>query len=135
MKKYITGSLLLSLTPLLLQGCMSNTGRDAKPQSLTETHKDNAFEKKLSVLKKKNPEQDAKRAIGQGNRTFLVKAGRGLNIPGVSAAQYEQVKRVCGLNYADGFGDVIYGEKHRQYYSAFVEYATRYNTVILTACR
>lgn len=135
MKNKITNLLLLSIILFTLQACMSNTDKTSGSQGSVGTNKDSAFDQKLSALKNKNPERDARAAIANGNKKFIAKAGRGFNVPGIAAADYEQVKGACGLNYADGFGDVIYGEKHREYYGAFLEYAKRYNTAILKACR
>jgi hypothetical protein len=101
----------------------------------TKQSKDEQFIQKLAALKQKDPVQDAQRAIAKGNKKFIVKAGRGLIIPGIDANQYSMLKTKCGLDYKQGLGDVLYGEHHRRYYSALFAYAKTYNQTMLNACK
>jgi len=131
--------LLLSLLPLILQGCISNADKVNKGNTNKVTSskemKDQAFIQKLADLQQRDPVFDAQQAITKGDRRFIAKAGRGLNIPSISPATYSQVKGNCGLRYENGFGDVLYGANHRRYYSTFVNYAGQYNLTILRNCR
>ena len=141
MSKIIRNVLVLSLLPLVLQGCISNADKEIKANTTnnnvtsSKEIKDQAFIQKLADLKRRSPVSDAQQAIANGDKRFIAKAGRGLNIPSISPSTYAQVKHGCGLRYENGFGDVLYGENHRRYYSAFVNYAEQYNLTILRTCR
>ncbi len=139
MKSIIKNLLVMGLFALTLQGCLSNADKANKGNTNNATSskemKDQAYIQKLADLKRRSPVADAQQAIDSGDKRFIAKAGRGLNIPSISSATYSQVKSRCGLRYENGFGDVLYGENHRRYYSAFVNYAEQYNLTILRACQ
>ena len=140
----IRNLLLLSILPLTLQSCISNADKASSTDnnkgstntgsSSTKETKDQAFIQKLADLQQRNPINDAQQAIANGDKRFIAKAGRGLNIPSISSTTYSSVKGRCGLRYEYGFGDVLYGENHSRYYGAFIRYAGLYNTTILSAC-
>jgi hypothetical protein len=137
-KNYI----VLGMVLLIQQGCMSNSDKkDSVSQGSINTvsrpkhSKDHEFIQKLANLKQRNPVDDAQRAIADGNKKFIAKAGRGLNIPGIDANTYLLLKGQCGLRYEQDFGDQLYGKYHRRYYSAFIAYAKRYNQAMLSACQ
>lgn len=144
MKITLKKVLLVSILPVLLQGCISNADKAANTGNNTgntntgsssKEAKDQAFVQKLVDLQQRNPINDAQKAITSGDKRFIAKAGRGLNIPNIDPTTYSSVKRHCGLRYEYGFGDVLYGANHRRYYSAFMQYAGQYNSTILAACR
>ena len=139
MKISIKKILLVSILPLLLQGCLSTTDKKKEVNINTANHsiqaKDEAFIQKLADLQQRNAINDAQQALANGDKRFIAKAGRGLNIPNISPATYSSVKERCGLRYENGFGDMLYGENHRRYYRAFIHYAEQYNATILAACR
>lgn len=139
---------LLLAIPLGLQACMSNSESNshkmtnntpAKNTSSTTSqpkeNKDDMFVKKLADLLMKDPVVDANIAIAKGDTRLIAKAGRGLNVPGFSAAEAAVLKPKCGLRYEDGFGDMLYGENHQRYYKALIEYARQYNVTIKPACQ
>jgi hypothetical protein len=96
--------------------------------------KDQQFIQKLVELKQRDPVKDAQQAIAKGTLQLIAKAGRGLSIPGVDVSKYPELKQKCGMRYQDGFGDLLYGQHHRRYYSALYAYAEKYNKVILQTC-
>ena len=138
-KNYVA---LMGIVLITQQGCMSNSDKkDSGSQGSINTvspprqSKDHEFIQKLADLKQRSPVDDAQRAIASGDKKFIAKAGRGLNIPGIDANSYPMLESQCGLRYERGFGDQLYGQHHRRFYSAFVAYAERYNQTMLSACR
>lgn len=127
---------------LLLSACMPTKDKEevrvkGKMNEVphTKQSKDEQFIQELADLKQKKPVQDAQQAIANGNKKLIAKAGRGLTIPGIDVNQYPILKAKCGLEYKQGFGDVLYGEHHRRYYNALFSYAKVYNQTMLNACR
>jgi hypothetical protein len=138
-KNYIA---LMGIVLITQQGCMSNGDKkDSATQGGINTvssprlSKDHEFIQKLADLNQRNPVDDAQQAIASGDKKFIAKAGRGLNIPSIDANTYSMLKGQCGLRYERGFGDQLYGQHHRRFYSAFVAYAERYNQTMLSACQ
>jgi len=134
-----------SIILVTLQGCLSNNtssnySHDNKQQgvysvvSAPPQTKDQQFIQKLAELKQQDPVKDAQQAISNGTFKLIARAGRGLNIPGVDASKYSELKQKCGVRYQKGSGDLLYGKHHRRYHSALHEYAEKYNKVILQAC-
>ena len=132
---------LIGIVLITQQGCMSNSDKKDTDSGGINTvspprqSKDHEFIQKLADLNQRNPVDDAQQAIASGDKKFIAKAGRGLNIPGVDANTYSMLKGQCGLRYERGFGDQLYGQHHRRFYSAFVIYAEKYNQTILSACQ
>lgn len=109
--------------------------KEEKNQTLTAQQlKDQEFIQKLVTLQTKQPSEDAQQFIATGDKRFIAKAGRGINIPGIDDKTYQSIKHQCSLRYVDGFGDLLYGKNHRRYYDAIVDYAKAYNAVILKTC-
>lgn len=149
MKKNITHLLVgSSIILMTLQGCLSNNNASNHSSHGSHNHqhgvysvvsdppqtKDQQFIQKLAKLKQRDPVKDAQHAISKGRFKLIVKAGRGLNIPGVDPSKYSELKQKCGVRRQDGYGDVLYGKHHRRYFSALHEYAEKYNKEILKVC-
>ncbi|MCK5918534.1 MAG: hypothetical protein KAG34_08915 [Cocleimonas sp.] len=138
-KNYIA---LMGVVLITQQGCMANGDKKEtdfqggiNTVSPPKQSKDHEFIQKLADLNQRNPVADAQQAIASGDKKFIAKAGRGLNIPSIDVNTYSMLKGQCGLRYERGFGDQLYGQYHRRFYSAFVAYAERYNQTMLSACQ
>jgi hypothetical protein len=141
-----------SITLVTLQGCLSNNNpshpshpsdhgnhshsnqQGAHSVVSSQQTKDQQFIQKLVELKQRYPIKDAQQALAKGTLQLIAKGGRGLNVPGVDASKYPQLKQKCGVRYQDDFADLLYGKHHRRYHSALHDYAEKYNKVILQAC-
>lgn len=97
--------------------------------------KEQYFAEQLPLLQARNPETDALAAIAKGERYFLCNAGRGSTVPGIAAEVFAQVGQHCPTRCLDGVTDALYGENHRRYLTAALDYSARWNQVMLEACR
>ncbi|QLQ30290.1 MAG: hypothetical protein HZT40_00140 [Candidatus Thiothrix singaporensis] len=99
------------------------------------TGKDQHFAEQLPILQARNPEAEARSAIQRGERYFLCGAGRGNTLPGVEAEVSTQMRNKCPVRCLDGVTDALYGENHRRYLTAALDYSARWNKAMLEACR
>lgn len=93
------------------------------------------FAEQLPLLQARNPEADARAAIARGERYFLCNAGRGTTVPGIAPQVFAQVRNNCPTQCLDGVTDALYGENHRRYLTAALDYSAKWNQVMLEACR
>lgn len=93
------------------------------------------FAEQLPLLQARNPEADARAAIAKGEHYFLCNAGRGTTVPGIAPQVFAQVRNNCPTQCLDGVTDALYGENHRRYLTAALDYSARWNRVMLEACR
>jgi len=85
--------------------------------------------------KSNSAENDAKNAIEHNDLRLLGFAGRGTIIPGVDYSQVQDYSDKCGVRFFDEFADVIKEREQLEQMKRAKEYAGKYNTVILTACK
>ena len=144
MKLSSTVGFLFSI--FLVQGCNAGSGttkpeNEVKPTTSStskvlssSTTKDQQFVEALKKLESRNASDEARQAISTGKPSVLgYYSGRaGLKIPGFTAEQ--QAKQRCKVNPVDNMGDVIYGTNHLKYRIAMRNFATAYNSNLLTAC-
>ncbi len=97
--------------------------------------KERHFAEQLAALTTRNPEAEAQTALNNGERYLLCNAGRGAILPGLSAQQSTQARQVCAVQCLDGVTDAIYGENHRRYLTAALDFSARWNQVMVSACR
>ena len=80
-------------------------------------------------------EDDIARAIARGDLRLLTFPGRGVDIPGIAAAEQEKAERLCGLRYLEGTGDVIRSEAEIELRRLVRIYTEKYNPAIYAACK
>lgn len=97
--------------------------------------KERQFAQQLTALQARNPEAEAQASINQGEKYFLCGAGRSRTVPGVAPEVFAQRQNNCPVRCLDGVSDALYGENHRRYLTAALEYSERWNRVMLEACR
>lgn len=93
------------------------------------------YAEQLPILQARNPATDAQASIRKGKRYFLCNAGRGSSVPGIAPDVFATVREHCPTECLDGVTDALYGENHRRYLTAALDYSARWNQVMLEACR
>lgn len=144
--KKSTSACFLSLTLLMtasgLVACQTSETKpespSAKPTGFSDmSAKERAAVDKLSWINNSNPTEAAQavlaRAQSDANQkpALLAFAGRGLTYPGLTSAEYEAIKSKVTYRIAEGSGDVIYGNTHREMRKKLNAYATTYNQAIV----
>ena len=141
-KSNLTGTRLTVCLLTLLAACRPDAG-PVKPINHTMNNKAapamNAQEQSavagLQWLNTANAFQDATNEINQaaaeGRQPRLIAfAGRGLQYPGITHDQLAALQGKAGYKIAEGSGDVLYGEAHRQMRQKLLAYAITYNQAI-----
>lgn len=133
---------LLMMT-FIFSACTANTNvvsdneLKAPSASSIQAQREVLYAKKLKTLRGKNATQEANRAIRSGAPYIMAYYGGRSNrvlTPSVSETQQRSMTGKCQMRLTDGFGDVIYGDHHKQYRQALRSYMTTFNRVTLSAC-
>ncbi|MDH5613166.1 MAG: hypothetical protein OEY66_12010 [Gammaproteobacteria bacterium] len=82
----------------------------------------------------RNPEEDARAALAEGDFHLLGFATRATSIPGIAAADWEAVMNNCGVRLMEGFGDVVRSKAELSAARLASSYAKRYNAVVRAEC-
>lgn len=134
---------LLGLCGMALAACHEATVPPAADNPLPRppsaaaiaAERERHFAAQLPLLQARHPEAEARAALAKGERYLLCNGGRSDTVPGITAAEYAKVAGRCEVRCLDGVTDALYGEQHRQYVTAALEYSARWNKVMLPACQ
>ena len=119
---------------LILTACAETTPPAPTEQPPASSH-DSQYQNMLEKLRRKNPAENARSAISNGNRFFLCNAGRSSTVPGLTPETYQQVQANCPTKCLEGVTDALHGSNHGQYISAALAYSATWNQTMLPACR
>ena len=139
MKTVTLATLIAAISLSGLTGCQSPKNHGQTPPApaapVIEKAEMSEAEKtavgQLQWIVGRNPEQDARDALASGSPVEIIAiAGRGLRYPGLSKQQFMQIENKVTAKVAEGSGDTIYGNTHRDLRRQLMAYATRYNQAI-----
>jgi len=82
----------------------------------------------------RNPEEDARAALAEGDFRLLGFARRATSVPGIVGAEWEAAMNNCGVRLLEGFGDVVRSEAELSAARLAAGYAKRYNAVVRAVC-
>lgn len=88
---------------------------------------------KLAWLETADPVRDARLALAdrsQGAIELIAFSGRGKSFPGLTMAEYDEIKNQVNYRMAEGSGDTLYGPTHKQLRKDLRNYASIYNRTI-----
>lgn len=109
----------------------NSMAKDVTSASVEMTAQEQTAVDKLLWLETADASADASKALlAAGKPVLLAFSGRGKTHPGLTPAQYEQVKDVVSSEYVAGMGDVIFGDTHKAMRKRARAYTKAYNAVI-----
>lgn len=126
MRKTITGFLTI-----LLAGCSQQAiNTSNKPdENLPQEYR------QLSWVLTADVKKELSSAISKRDFRLLTVSGRGAMLPGIPSDERTEAKRICGIKYMKGVGDVILNEQHKILRQKAIDYAKAYNAKIIENCR
>lgn len=146
MKTKLNGVFSIALV-FTLMGCQQVSNENVDTPTVTvenpkETANEPMSEKEQKVVEKMqwvesaDAKADAQKSLknSTGDKPELIAfAGRNLSFPGLTSAQYEEIKGKITPRYAEGSGDVLYGDTHKAMRKKLHAYASEYNAVVYSA--
>ena len=130
-----------------LMGCQQVSNEDVdtptitvenpkEPASEPMSQKEQEIVKTMQWVESADAKADARKSLknNTGSKPELIAfAGRSLSFPGLTSAQYEEIKGKVTPRYAEGSGDVLHGDTHKAMRKKLHAYASEYNAVIYSA--
>ena len=136
-------SLFSAALVFTLMGCQQVSNEDVDTPTVTvENPKEQMSKKEQEVVEtmqwveSADAKVDAQNSLKNntnGKPELIAFAGRSLSFPGLTSAQYEEIKGKVTPRYAEGSGDVLYGNTHKAMRKKLRAYASEYNAVIYSA--
>ena len=80
-------------------------------------------------------ENDAAYALENDDTRLLAYTTRGVMVPGIDAAEKNQLSEKCGLRMMPGFGDVVRSDAQLDKMKTMRAYAEKYNQLVAPHCR